>query len=80
MSIDRIDLSVPIVHGDLLHMDARVVKAGRSTVTVEVCNPTIVMLNQCVQPVLPSGPREEERQHSRMEAKPHRTLGICSTE
>jgi len=36
VSIDRIDLSVPIVHGDLLHMDARVVKAGRSTVTVEV--------------------------------------------
>ena len=59
--------------------DARVVKAGRSTVTVEVCNPTIVMSNQCVEPV-PSGPREEERQHSRMEAKPHRTLGICSTE
>ena len=32
----RLDLSVPIVHGEILHMDARVLQTGACTMLVEV--------------------------------------------
>ena len=36
VSIDRLDLSVPVVVGEVLHMEARVLKTGTATMLVEV--------------------------------------------
>eukprot|EP00658_Telonema_sp_P-2_P066852 TRINITY_DN55818_c0_g1_i1.p1 TRINITY_DN55818_c0_g1~~TRINITY_DN55818_c0_g1_i1.p1 ORF type:complete len:311 (+),score=43.82 TRINITY_DN55818_c0_g1_i1:81-935(+) len=36
VSLDRLDLRVPIVDGDLVHMESQVVGSGRATCTVEV--------------------------------------------
>ena len=36
LSFDRVELLVPICHGDLVHMDARVVSVGNSTMVIQV--------------------------------------------
>jgi hypothetical protein len=36
LAFDRVELLVPICHGDLVHMDSRVVSVGRSTMVIQV--------------------------------------------
>ena len=37
LAFDRVELLVPCTHGDLVHMDARVVSVGNSTMVIQVC-------------------------------------------
>ena len=58
LAFDRVELLVPMCHGDLVHMDSRVVSVGRSTMVIQVVGRKLDVLTRysagiCCEHALP---------------------------